>query len=107
MALGVIAVMIPGFGELVAAGPLAMAMGGLSMGAAAGGIIGLLRDHGISDDEAGFYAEGVKRGGSLITVHDVSQEREDLARTIMVENGAIQTEELEPDDDLSAAAETA
>jgi hypothetical protein len=108
MALGVIAVMIPGFGELVAAGPLAMAMGGLSFGAAAGGIVGLLRDHGISEDEAGFYAEGVKRGGALVTVHDVTLEREEQARKIMVANGAIQTEELAvEDEEAPIAAEAA
>jgi hypothetical protein len=108
VALGVIAVMIPDFGPLVAAGPLAMAIGGLSVGAAAGGLVGLFRDHGISDDEAGFYAEGVRRGGSLITVHGVTAEREEKARQIMVENNAIDTEELADDDhDEEIAAEAA
>lgn len=107
VALGVIAVMIPDFGPLVAIGPLAMAIGGLSVGAAAGGIVGLLREHGISDDEAGFYAEGVRRGGSLITVHGVSAEREEIARRIMKQNGAIDTEELADEDDLPVAADAA
>lgn len=111
VALGAIAVILPGFGALLAAGPLAVAMGGLTMGVAAGGLVGLLRDHGISDDEAQFYAEGVKRGGALVTVHGVDDEREAAARGMMLECGAIQTEELAPDDettpgdDFAAAAE--
>ncbi len=100
VALGVIAVMIPDFGPLVAAGPLAMGVGGLSLGLAAGGVVGLLREHGISEDEAGFYAEGVRRGGALITVHGVTAEAEKKARKIMQQNGAIETEEL-ADEDLS------
>jgi len=105
VALGVIAVMIPGFGLLIAAGPLAMAIGGLSVGAAAGGIVGLLREHGISEDEAGFYAEGVRRGGSLITVHGVTVEGEEKARRIMKQNGAIDTEELADEEDVPVEVE--
>src|SRR5580700_3944166 len=62
---GLILLVIPGVGPLLAAGPLAAAMGGLTAGAATGGIIGLLRDNGVSEEEAAFYEEGVKRGGSL------------------------------------------
>lgn len=111
VALGAIAVILPGFGALLAVGPLAAAIGGLAAGLAAGGLVGLLRDHGISEEEAEFYAEGVKRGGALLTVHGVSAEREEIARRIMKEAGAIQTEELAPDDEpgldggLAAAAE--
>lgn len=108
VALGVIAVMIPDFGPLVAMGPLAMAIGGLSAGLATGGIVGLLREHGISDDEAGFYAEGVRRGGSLITVHGITEEREKQARIIMEQCSAIDTEELaDEEEDLPVAADAA
>jgi hypothetical protein len=94
LAAGMIAVVLPGIGPLIAAGPLAGAIGGLSVGAAAGGVIGLLKDHGISEEEAEFYAEGVRRGGSLVTVHGVSREREEEARKILDQAGAIQVEEL-------------
>src|SRR5690242_11165528 len=46
LAAGMIALAIPGIGPLVAIGPLAGAIGGLGVGAAAGGLIGLLKDHG-------------------------------------------------------------
>jgi len=95
LAAGMIAVVIPGIGPLIAAGPLAGAIGGLGVGAATGGVIGLLRDHGVSKEEAEFYAEGVKRGGSLVTVHGVSGDRADQARKILAEHNPIETEKLE------------
>ncbi|MGA3238223.1 MAG: hypothetical protein ABSG03_18175 [Bryobacteraceae bacterium] len=79
-----------------------MALGGLSVGAAAGGIVGLLREHAISEGEAGFYSEGVKRGGSLITVHGVTKVGEEKARKIMKQSGAIDTEELADEEDAPA-----
>ena len=91
---GVIAFAIPGIGPLIAAGPLAAAIGGLTAGVAAGGIIGLLKDHGVSEEEAEFYAEGVHRGGALVTVHGVTEDREKSARKLLDEAGAIKVEEL-------------
>lgn len=67
--LGIMA--IPGVGPVVAAGwlasTLAGAAGGAIVGGAAGGLIGALTDAGVSEDEAHFYAEGVRRGGHLVT----------------------------------------
>jgi len=94
LAAGTIAAVIPGIGPLLMIGPLAGAIGGMSVGAAAGGIIGLLKDHGISEEEAQFFAEGVKRGGALVVVHGVSEDREKKARQIMKDRQAIDTEEL-------------
>jgi hypothetical protein len=63
---------IPGVGPVVAAGwlvaTLAGAAAGGAAGAAAGGIIGALTAHGISEEEAHVYAEGVRRGGALVSV---------------------------------------
>jgi hypothetical protein len=94
LAAGLIAVVLPGIGPLIAAGPIAGAIGGLTVGAAAGGLIGLLKDHGISEEEAQFYAEGVKRGGALITVHGIPEDREKEARKILDDNGALEVEQL-------------
>jgi len=94
LAAGVVALAIPGIGPLLAAGPIAAAIGGLTAGVAVGGIVGLLRDHGISEEEAEFYAEGVRRGGALVTVHGVSEDREKSARKILDDAGAIEVEQL-------------
>ncbi len=94
LAAGVLALAIPGVGPFLAAGPLAAAIGGMTVGAAAGGVIGLLKDHGISEEEAQFYAEGVSRGGSLLVVHGLSEESEKRAQKILKDAGALSTEEL-------------
>ncbi len=62
---------IPGVGPVVAAGWLAATATGVAAGAvaggAAGGLIGALTDAGISEEHAHVYAEGVRRGGTLVT----------------------------------------
>lgn len=67
--LGIMA--IPGVGPVVAAGWLAATAVGAAAGAvaggAAGGLIGALTDSGVSEADAHVYAEGVRRGGSLVT----------------------------------------
>ena len=66
--LGMLA--IPGLGPVVAAGWLAStavgAIAGAVAGGATGGLLGALKDAGVSDDDAHVYAEGVRRGGSLV-----------------------------------------
>jgi hypothetical protein len=62
---------IPGVGPVVAAGWLAAtavgAVGGAVVGGAAGGIVGALTDSGVPESDAHVYAEGVRRGGTLVT----------------------------------------
>jgi hypothetical protein len=65
-ALGVIA--IPGIGPLVAAGVLATTLVGAAGGTLVGGLVGALTDYGVSEEDAHVYSEGVRRGGTLVTV---------------------------------------
>jgi hypothetical protein len=65
---GIGALAIPGIGPVVAAGWLVAALTGAGVGAAAGGLVGSLTGAGVSNDEAHVYSEGVKRGGTLVTV---------------------------------------
>ena len=63
--LGLLA--IPGLGPVVAAGWLASTAVGAAAGAATGGIVGALTEAGISKEDAHVYAEGVRRGGTLVS----------------------------------------
>ncbi len=58
---------IPGVGPVVAAGWLASTAAGVAAGGATGGIIGALTQAGTSEDDANAYAEGVRRGGTLVS----------------------------------------
>ena len=73
--LGLLA--IPGVGPVVAAGWLAATAAGAAAGAATGGIVGALTQAGVSEDDANVYAEGVRRGGTLVTarVNDADASR--------------------------------
>ena len=67
--LGVMA--IPGVGPVVAAGwvvsTIAGAVVGAAVGGAAGGIVGALTHAGVPEADAHVYAEGVRRGGTLVS----------------------------------------
>jgi uncharacterized protein (TIGR02271 family) len=64
--LGLLA--IPGIGPVVAAGWLASTAAMAAAGGTAGGLIGALTQSGHDENEARAYAEGVRRGGTLVTV---------------------------------------
>ena len=68
--MGVLA--IPGIGPVVAAGwlasTLAVGAAGAVAGGAVGGIVGALGAAGTPEEEAHLYAEGIRRGDSLVTV---------------------------------------
>jgi hypothetical protein len=63
--LGLLA--IPGVGPVVAAGWLVATAVGTAAGAATGGIVGGLTQMGVSQEDADVYAEGVRRGGTLVS----------------------------------------
>ena len=73
--VGLGALTIPGIGPVIAAGPLATAVAALAgaatgalAGGAAGGLLGALVDAGLPEEQAQYYAEGVRRGGTLLAV---------------------------------------
>jgi hypothetical protein len=69
---GVSGLVIPGVGPVLAVGPLATAIGsalaGASLGAVSGGLLSALTAAGVPKEQAHTYAEGVRRGGSLVAV---------------------------------------
>jgi uncharacterized membrane protein len=73
---GLSALVLPGIGAVAAAGWLASALAGAVAGGAAGGVVGALIEAGVSENDAANYAEGVRRGGTLVTVRVTSQDRD-------------------------------
>jgi hypothetical protein len=88
--LGVMA--IPGVGPIVAAGWLATTLAGAVAGAvaggAAGGLVGAMTHAGVDEDAAQVYAEGVRRGGTVLTVQAEDERRGEIEQ-VLLENGAI------------------
>src|SRR6476661_5708751 len=66
---------IPGLGPVVAAGWLASTALGAVAGGATGGVVGALTEAGVSGEEAPLYAEGVRRGGTLVSARVPEAER--------------------------------
>jgi uncharacterized protein (TIGR02271 family) len=83
------ALAIPGIGPVLAAGPLAAVIAGAGIGATAGGLISGLTRLGVPEDDANYYAEGVRRGGTLISV-DAADDRAESAVAIMKRHGAVE-----------------
>jgi uncharacterized membrane protein len=81
-ALGLGALAIPGIGPVLAFGPLVGALIGAGAGAVTGGLTASLIDSGIDETEAQTYAEAVRRGYVLLSVH-APDERVNEAKAIM------------------------
>ncbi len=90
---GAAALAIPGFGPIIAAGPIASALAGAGIGAVAGGGIGALIKQGVPEEDAKYYAEGVRRGGTLVTVRTENEDMADRAVAIMRDHGAVNIDE--------------
>jgi hypothetical protein len=77
---------IPGVGPVVAAGWLVATAAGAATGAvvggAAGGLVGSLTGANVPERDAHLYAEGVRRGGTLVTAR-VDDARASTAREIL------------------------
>lgn len=83
---------IPGIGPVIGAGWLAATLAGAAAGGVAGGVIGALTDAGVDEREAHVYAEGVRRGGWLVSAR-VDDEQEDAAAAILSQSNAIDVTE--------------
>lgn len=63
-----VALLIPGFGPAIAGGILAASFSGAAIGAAAGGILRVLINIGIPEEEARYYQNELEAGRTVITV---------------------------------------
>jgi hypothetical protein len=86
--VGLGALVIPGLGPLLAAGPIVAALAGLGAGGAVGGIAGALIGMGIPEYEAKRYESFVEEGGILLSVHCDDEAAAHRARSILDGFGA-------------------
>jgi hypothetical protein len=95
--VGAGALVIPGLGPFVAAGPIMGLLSGLGVGGALGGVTGALVGLGIPEYEAKRYEGRVRKGGILLSVHCDDSEWVKTAKTILDQTGA---------EDVSATTES-
>lgn len=84
---GVGALLIPGVGPIIAAGPIAAALTGVVTGGVAGGLI----DLGLPEERGEFFEEQVRRGGILVSMKADDDQVEETA-SILREHGASDVE---------------
>jgi hypothetical protein len=84
---GLAAFAVPGVGPLLAIGPLATALGGAVMGAAAGGLVGALAEAGVPEDRAHHYQQRILHGDVVLTLH-TNNEGARRAETALSRTGA-------------------
>ncbi len=87
---GLGAIAIPGIGPVIGAGWLVATIVGATAGSIAGGLIATLVDAGVEESDAHVYAEGIKRGGTLVTAR-VEDSEVDVAKTILDDHSRIDT----------------
>ena len=73
---------IPGVGPFIAAGPIMAALSAAAVGATIGGLTGALAGMGIPEYEAKQYANKIKTGHVLISVHVDNNQEKDRAQQI-------------------------
>jgi hypothetical protein len=93
---GLGALAIPGVGPIVAAGWLVALLTGAGAGAAAGGLLGSFAEAGVDEKEAHVYAEGVRRGGTIVTVR-TEEARSEQADRILARHASVNLAAREAD----------
>lgn len=83
---------IPGLGWLAGVGWLAGMLGGAAVGGTIGGIVGVLTHIGISEEDAAYYNEGIRRGAVLVAVRADESESHNVA-SVLSRAGAMNIEE--------------
>ena len=79
---------IPGIGPVVGAGWLVATLAGAAAGGIAGGLVGSLTEAGVDDDDAHVYAEGIKRGGTMVVAR-VDDAQAEPAEAILGQHGRV------------------
>lgn len=86
--VGTGAIIVPGLGALIAAGPIAAALAGAGIIGAVGALTGCLIGLGIPEDEAVHYEQHVREGGILLSVLCDDDNERETAEEVMRASGA-------------------
>jgi hypothetical protein len=86
---GIGALVIPGIGPFIAAGPIVSLLAGLGAGGVIGGVTGALVGMGIPEYEAKRYEGRIKEGGILLSVHTDNADWKKRAMEILKRTGAM------------------
>jgi hypothetical protein len=86
-AAGMAVELLPGIGEVLVGGVMATIAAGAVVGATAGGMLGSLLWAGLPEDEAERFAQEIRAGKIIVTVH--TDDRYDEACRLLRENGAL------------------
>jgi uncharacterized membrane protein len=81
------ALLIPGIGPIIAAGPIAATLTGVVTGGIAGGLI----DYGVPEERGEYYEEQVRQGAILISMKS-SDDKVDDAASVLRAHGASDVE---------------
>lgn len=81
-------IVVPG-STLLFAGPIVAALSGAAVGATAGGLVGALVSAGMPEEEAKRYEAELKAGKALLVVHPENEQQATIARTALIDNGAL------------------
>ena len=86
-ALGLL--VIPGIGPLLAAGPIAIILGGVITGGVAGSLVGVLVKLGVGEEDAKEYENYIEQGKILVLVENRENLREDVNATFRQNNNIL------------------
>lgn len=93
---GLAALAIPGFGPLIAAGPIAAALGGAATGGAIGALAGSFAGLGIPREHAEEYEAAVRAGGTFLSVKTPDVGAAERVAALLRRDGADQISTYQP-----------
>ncbi len=102
--LGLVGFAIPGIGPILAAGPIAAAFTAGGIGAAAGGIFGVLKRMNIPENDAHYYADAVRRGCALLLVKARNRAEAERARQVLNRTAVVEDSPVSDDADYVAGS---
>lgn len=93
---GLAAVAIPGFGALIAAGPIVAALGGAATGGALGALAGSFAGLGMTNETAQEYEDAVRSGGTFLSVKTGDPEMAERVSDLLRRYGAQNVSSFQP-----------